>query len=198
MNCCGTARVHFQLVQLITFYPKVLKLSPSLRPLCPTQCTVCRSAINSTLNTWRHPARPQWIHCTRQRLVDTHESFDTFSVKLAHLVFSAAEHFSTNLQDTTLAEWTRGALHFIVNCSSIHYFLPGSSSSLTDGPALPHPQRVPKRFTEGAQPHHYTSPEEKYCQAYFEQCSRRAPTPHTHTLSHTNVHIHNTYLYSRS
>ena len=40
------------------------------------------------------------------------ESFDTFfSLKLAYLVFSAAEQFSTNLQakDTTVAEATSGA-----------------------------------------------------------------------------------------
>ena len=30
------------------------------------------------------------------------------------------------------------------------------------------PRGLPRRFDEGARPHHYTSPEEKYRQAYFE------------------------------
>ena len=39
---------------------------------------------------------------------------------------------------------------------------------MTDEPVLPRYRKAPKRFNEGAQPHRYTSPEERYCQAYFE------------------------------
>ena len=108
------------------------------------------------------------------------ESFDTiFSLKLAYLVFSAAEQFSTNLQakDTTVAEGTRGALLLRSHYSSLrseaafttfYQAVLESSRGVTDEPVLPRYRRVPRRMDEGAQPHRYTSPEDRYRQAYFE------------------------------
>ena len=42
------------------------------------------------------------------------------------------------------------------------------ASGLTHEPVLPHYCKAPRRFDEGAQPHRYTSPEERCCQAYLE------------------------------
>ena len=127
----------FQLVQLIKFSLKRLNLfesvrkeitlshgesavSPSLRTLCPTRWTVRHSAIDSILKNYQ--ALMSTLEVVQQGhdeyaakgkgLLMQMESFDTFfSLKLAYLVFSAAEQFSTNLQakDTTVAEATSGA-----------------------------------------------------------------------------------------
>ena len=108
------------------------------------------------------------------------ESFKTFfSLKLAHLVFSAAEQFSTNLQakNTTVAEGIRGARLLISHYTSlrseatfIDFYQDAlkSSRSLTEEPVLTRPRKIPRKYDTGAQPHHYTSPEEMYRQAYFE------------------------------
>ena len=195
----------FQLVQLIKFSPKRLHLfesmckeitltdgtsdlSPSLRTLCPTRWTVRHSAINSILQNYQ--ALMSTLDIVQQGhdeyaakgkgLLTQMESFDTFfSLKLAHLVFSAAEQFSTNLQakDITVAEGTRGARLLTSHYTSLrseaafttfYQDVLKSSSGLTDEPVLPRPRRVPRRFDEGTQPHRYTSPEEKCRQAYFE------------------------------
>lgn len=55
------------------------------------------------------------------------EVFDTFSLKLAHLAFTAAEQFSKNLQakDTTVVEGTIDAhllkLHYSSLCSEVAF-----------------------------------------------------------------------------
>ena len=109
------------------------------------------------------------------------ESFDTFfSLKLAFLIFSAAEQFSTNLQakDTTVAEGSRGAVllraHYTLHCGLRQLLIPftrvfsDSASDLTDEPALPRYRKTPRRFDTGAQPHRYSSPEDRYRHAYLE------------------------------
>ena len=77
------------------------------------------------------------------------ESFDTFfSLKLAYLIFSASEQFSTNLQakDTTVAEGTRGAYLLRSHYASLrseaaftafYQDVLESSRGLTDEPVLP-------------------------------------------------------------
>ena len=57
---------------------------------------------------------------------------------------------------------TKISLHVI--CSLLH----PSSDGLTDEPVLPRYRRIPIRINEGALPHHYTSPEDRYRHAYFE------------------------------
>lgn len=107
------------LVQLIRFSPKRLNifegirknisisesesgLSPSLRPLCPTRWTVRHSAIESILKNYQ--ALMTSLDIIQQGhdeyaakgkgLLAQMESFDTFiSLKLAHLIFAAAEQF---------------------------------------------------------------------------------------------------------
>ena len=108
------------------------------------------------------------------------ESFDTFfSLKLAYLVFAATEQFSVNLQakDTTVAEGLRGAHLLKSHYTSLRTntafttFYQGvlkSSDGLTDEPILPRYRRIPRRIDEGALPHHYATPEDRYRHAYFK------------------------------
>ena len=113
-----------ELVQLIKFSPKRLALfdhlrkevaiqtggdvlAPSLRTMCPTRWTVRRASIESILHNYEllqkalceiqqgHDEYAAKAHGILTRM----ESFDTyFGFKLALLVFSSAEQFSTNLQ----------------------------------------------------------------------------------------------------
>ena len=108
------------------------------------------------------------------------ESFDTFfSLKLAYLVFSAAEQVCTNLQakETTVSEGTRGALFLRSRYASLqseaafaafYHNVLKSASGLTDEPVLPRYRRIPKKIDKDAMPHCHTSPEDRYRQAYFE------------------------------
>ena len=93
---------------------------PSLCPLCPTFWTVRNAAINSILVNYRSLISALEViqqghdeYAARGRgLLSQMESFDIFfSLKLGHLVFSAAEHFSINPQakDTTVGEGLKGA-----------------------------------------------------------------------------------------
>ena len=109
----------FQLAQLIKFSPKRLNLSecvrkeitlsdgesalsPSLRTLCPTQWTARHSAIDSIMKIYQALMSSLQIieqghdeYAAKGKGLRMHmESFDTFfSLKLAKLVFSAAEQF---------------------------------------------------------------------------------------------------------
>ena len=195
----------FQLVQLIKFSPKRLSLfervrkqvtlaegdsalTPSLRTLCPTRWTVRHSAIDGILTNYQ--ALMSTLHVVQQGydeyaakgkgLLTRMESFETyFSLKLAFLVFSAAEQFSTNLQakDVTVTEGSRGAVLLIAHYTSLRTeaafstFYEGilkSASGLTDEPVLPRYRKMPRRFDEGAQPHRYSSPRDRYRRSYFE------------------------------
>ena len=99
------------------------------------------------------------------------ETFDTyFSVKLAYLIFSTTKQFSTNLQG--IEEGTSGAqsLWSETAFTKIYRKMVESANGLMNEPALPCYRKAPKRFDEGAQPHHYihVSPEERYRQAYLK------------------------------
>ena len=78
-----------------------------------------------------------------------------FSLKLAYLIFSAAEQFSTNLQakDTTVKEGTRGAHLLRAHYTSLrnetaiitfYWNTVESTSGLTDEPALPCYRKAPR------------------------------------------------------
>ena len=108
------------------------------------------------------------------------ESFDTFfSLKLSYLVFAAAEQFSINLQakDTTVGEGVKGAhmlqshllsLRSEKKFTTFYSDVVKSSEGLTDEPILPRYRRAPRRMDDGAQPHRFTCPKDRYRQAYFE------------------------------
>ena len=106
------------------------------------------------------------------------ESFDIFfGLKLAHLLFAAAEQLSTNLQakDITMQEATCGAqlltTHYksLRNEAKFNIFYDdvlAKLSGLTDEPTLH--RRRPRRLDEGDQPHRYQEPKERYRHIYFE------------------------------
>ena len=193
----------YELVQLIKFSPKRLHVfetlkrnvvvnggdsTPRLRTLCPTRWTVRHTSINSILlnyNTFletleevqkgndEYAAKASGLHA-RMELFDTY-----FGLKLAHLVFSAAEQFSTNLQaeNITIQEATRGAELLVSHLQTLrteakfnrfYEQVVIESSTLTEEPKLPRNQKVPKRYDQGEPSHQYLVPKDKYRHTYFE------------------------------
>ena len=106
------------------------------------------------------------------------ESFEIFfSLKLAFLIFSASEQFSTNLQAKDISEGAIGVRLLMAHYASLRTdetfasFYQGvleSSSGLTEEPVLPRYRKTPRKFQEEAQLHQYSSPKERYRQAYFQ------------------------------
>ena len=163
-------------------------IQSSLRPLCPTRWTVRHSAIDSVLKNYQalisalqviQQNHDEYAAKARGLLMQM-ESFDTFfSLKLSYLVFAAAEQFSINLQakDTTVDEGVKGAHLLKLHLSSLrseekfttfYSDIVKSSGGLTDEPILPRYRRAPRRMDDGAQPHRFTCPKDRYRQAYFE------------------------------
>ena len=127
----------FQLVQLIRFLPERLNLfhsvrkditlsdsestpSPSLKTLCPTRWTVHHPAIDSILKNYQ--ALISMLEVIQQAndeygakgkgLLTQMETFDTYlSLKLAYLIFSATEQFSTK---RLVQDIRTNNLHYIV------------------------------------------------------------------------------------
>ena len=193
-----------QLVQLINFSPKRLTVfeqfqkdlslsddsvpQPSLCPLCPTRWTVRHAAINSILVNYRALVSALEVvqqghdeYAAKGRgLLSQMESFDIFfSLKLGHLVFSAAEQFSINLQakDTTVGEGLKGAkllssyyssMRNEEKFSAFYSSVLSSSEGKTDGPVLPRYRRRPRRLEDGDNPHRFATPEDMYRQIFFE------------------------------
>lgn len=105
--------------------------------------------------------------------------WDTVWLKLAHLIFSASEQFSTNLQakDTLIHEATCGARLLVTHYQSLRAVAQferfyadviEQSSGQTDEPTLPRYWKRPRRLDDGAVPHCYQSPKERYWHLYFE------------------------------
>ena len=191
----------YQLVQLIKYSPKRLTLfetlckditmssgdssvSPALRTFCPTHWTVRHSAIYSILKNYETPMytldivqRGHDEYAAKAKGLLIHmESFSMFfSLKLAYLVYTPAQQFSTNLQarDTIASEALKGASLLSSRYSSLRNEAAFSSfygdvlelsKTLTDEPRY---QKVPKRL-ESAQPHRVSHPKEMFQVAYFE------------------------------
>ena len=107
------------------------------------------------------------------------ESFELyFGLKLAHMIFSAAEHLLMNLQakDITVQEASHGAVLLVSHLKTLrtesHFnvFYEQTlvqSSSLTEEPKLPRYCKMPKRLDEGDGPHCYSNPKDKYRHDYF-------------------------------
>ena len=163
-------------------------LPSSLRPLCPTRWTVRHSAIDSILKNYQallsalqviQQGHDEYAAKARGLLMQL-ESFDIFfSLKLSYLVFAAAEQFSINLQakDTTVGEGLKGAnllrsylssLRDEEKFSTFYGNVVKSSEGLTDDPILPRYRRAPRPLDDGAHPHRFTCPKDRYRQAYFE------------------------------
>lgn len=108
------------------------------------------------------------------------ESFEIyFGLKLAHLIFSASEQFSTNLQakDTSIQEATLGADLLVTHYESLrseskfdrfYDDVLEQSSGLTDEPSLPRYRKMPKRLDDGDAPHRYKTPKERYRHIYYQ------------------------------
>lgn len=193
----------YSVVQLVRFSPKRLSLfdslrrdvnlhgvdtTPSLRMLCPTRWTVRHTAIDSVIKNYQvlqtALEQIQLGHdeyaAKASGLLARMEKFDTFfALKLAHLVFSATDQLSLNLQavDITIQEAIRGAelltthLKSLRNESSFNRFYDAvyqESKNLTEEPCLPRQRKTPKRYDQGGQSHQYECPKAKYRHAYFE------------------------------
>lgn len=162
----------YQLVQLIKFSPKRLHLfeslkrnvvinggdaTPHLRTLCPTRWTVRHTSINSILLHYEtfmktledvkqghdeYAAKASGLHMQMM-------AFETyFGLRLTHLVFSATDQFSTNLQSENIIiqEATRGAGLLVSHLKTLrtderfdHFYeqVVSESSLLTEEPILP-------------------------------------------------------------
>ena len=162
--------------------------SPSLRTLLPKKLdcpSLCHQQYSNKLQGHHlHSRNVQQGHdeyaAKGKRLLLLMESFETmFSLKLAYLVFAAAEQLSTNLQakDTMVAGGSREASLLIAQYTSLRTeaafttFYQGvvdSTTGLTDEPALPRYRKAPKKFDGGAQQHQYSSAEDRYRHIYFE------------------------------
>ena len=193
----------YELVQLIKFSPKRLYVfesirsnvvvcggesTPRLRSLCPTRWTVRHTSINSILlnyeillNTLEEVQKGHDEYAAKATGLRTRmELFDTyFGLKLSHLVFSAAEQFSTNLQakNITIQEATRGADLLVSHLRSLrteekfnefYENVVTQSSTLTEEPKLPRNRKVPRRYDDGESPHQYLTPKDKCRHMYFE------------------------------
>ena len=108
------------------------------------------------------------------------ENFETyFALKLAYLVFSAAEQLSVNLQakDITVQEAINGAklltTHLLSLRNEVRFIIFYDRDcqdfrDLTENPQLPWYRKRPRRLDEGAGTHQYQDPKETYRHAYFE------------------------------
>ena len=192
----------YELIQLIKFSPKRLALfnsirdevalggetSPLLRSICPTRWTVRNGSINSVLQNYSNLITTleevrkgsDEYAAKGNGLLMRMESFDIFfGLKLAHLIFSASEQFSVNIQakDISIQEATHGANLLVTHYQSLrteskfdrfYDDVVELSTRLTDEPSLPRYRKRPKRVDEGAAPHCYQSPKERYRHIYFE------------------------------
>ena len=193
----------YDLIQLIKFSPKRLTLfetlkkevginsgdpTPSLRMLCPTRWTIRHTSSDSIVRNY------QILQTALEEIQQGHdeyaakasglmarmEQFDTyFALKLAYLVFSAAEQLSVNLQakDITIQEAINGAklltthLKSLRNEARFNIFYDRvcqDCRDLTEELQLPRHRKRPRRLDEGAATHQYQDPKERYRHAYFE------------------------------
>ena len=193
----------YNLVQLIRYSPKRLTLfnalrkevsinsgeaTPSLRMLCPTRWTIRHTSIDSIIRNYKvlqaalseiEQGRDEYA-AKASGLLSRMEQFDTFfSLKLAYLVFTAAEQLSICLQakDYTVQDAIQGAsllsshLRSLRNEQRFSIFyeeVKAASLNMTEEPCLPRHRKVPKRYDGLGPAHQYASPKERYQQAYFE------------------------------
>ena len=101
------------------------------------------------------------------------ETFKIFwGLKLAHLIFSASEQLSTNLQakNTLVFDGTQGARMLISHFKSLRdelkfnrYYedILQQSANVTDEPVLPRYRKRPKQLDDGVQSHCYQTPKDR-------------------------------------
>lgn len=190
----------YEIIGLIKFSPKREYLfkslqreqspnSPNLKPLCPTRWTCRTASINAVLENYDILQETfENVNATTQddygrKAGGIHilmEKFSTFfGLKLAHLVFSAAEQLSVTLQakDTTVQDACTAANlakafynrhRELSEFQNFYQKVLAEANDKTEPPVLPRYRHAPKRLDDGSQPHRFTSPEEFYRQHYFQ------------------------------
>ena len=108
------------------------------------------------------------------------ENFDTFfGLKLSHLLFSASEQLSINLQakNITVQEAVLGTKLLVSHLKSLrtdskydsfYEEVMRTSQGLTSEPTIPRQRKLPKRLDDGANPHVYLTPKDRFRHKYFE------------------------------
>ena len=101
-----------------------------------------------------------------------------FGLKLSHLIFSASEQFSTNLQGKdTIQDATHGAELLVSHLKSLrsdykftkfYDDVLEESAELTEEPILPRYRKRPRRYDDGSHPHSYEIPKDRYMHFYYE------------------------------
>jgi len=164
----------------------------SIKPLCPTRWTARTTSIEAILKDYSilMEVMDEVHHTTHDEyglkahgILTSLEKFDTlFGLKLAYLLFGAAEEMSKCLQskDTSLQEGLSAA-----NLASAFYrrqrrdeafnlFYDGVVKVAEDlaigQPQLPRYRRPPARKDDGSRPHHFSTPQDYYRQLYFQAC----------------------------
>ena len=192
----------YEIIQLIKCSPKRLTLfnsiraevslggenTPLLRSICPTRWTVRSGSIDSILKNYNNLiATLEDVQLGSDEyaskgsgLLTQMETFEIFfGLKLAHLLFSSSEQFSSNLQakNTTIQEAMHGARLLITHYDSLrkesqfnrfYDQVIEESSHFTQEPTLPRYRKRPRRIDDGSTPHRYKTPKERYRHIYFE------------------------------
>ena len=179
----------YELTQLIKMSPKRLtllesfrrevtinsgELTPRLRMLCPTRWNGRHSSISNILknystiqSTLDEISKGHDEYATKANgMASKMDNFDTFfGLKLAYLIFSAAEQVSINIQakDITVQEAVRGARLLITYGEVIR-----ESINLTAEPTLPRQRKQPRRLDDGASSLRYETPKDRHRHLYFE------------------------------
>ena len=161
--------------------------SPSLKPLSPTW-TVRTGAINTVLANYEvlcdalckiHEVHDEYAMKAGGILHATEKFCTFFGLHLSHLVFSATEQLSLNLQgiDTTVQEAIQAsnlALKYLERQRSDEAFncfynrLTETSKKLTSESSLPWYARRSRRIDDGEPAHRFETPKAYFRQQYFE------------------------------
>ena len=163
--------------------------APNIKPLCPTRWTVRTAAINSVLQNYdtlcetldeigaETHGEPAAKALGLRALMTKFAVF--FGLKFSEMVFSATEQLSVTLQSHDIN--AQQATSAVTAVTQYFYRLRSDSSfnnfygsvveaakELTDKPTLPRQKRIPRRHNDGAENHHYATPDEFFKQQYFE------------------------------
>ena len=156
-----------------------------IKPLCPTRWTVRTGALDAIIKNYEVIYMELDIVGKDSNdessnkspgLKALMEKFSTFfGLKLSFMVFSAMEEFSKALQSSNLSAQeassaAASALKFLKRHRSDDQFrafyrsVVSEAEDHTDPPTLAKQRRMPKRFDDGSDNHHFSTPED-----YFRQ-----------------------------
>ena len=162
--------------------------APGLKPLCPTRWTVRTGALESILKNYG-VIRTELEQISQETcgeassnasgLLALMDRFETFGLRLSHLVFSATEQLSRTLQmhDINAQEATMAASQAVsflsrqrmeTSFSSFYQATVGEAKDLTEPPTLRRQRRIPRRLDDGSPSHTFASPDSFFRQQYFE------------------------------